>query len=112
MVRVQLASTPSGAEVHNDGALLGRTPFEIDRPQRGGQALDLMLKLPGYKDLPVRVSPYTQEKLAVTLERKRTAAAAPRPAAPPAVKPPEPVKQEEPKRPRSRPSTEVLDPWN
>ncbi len=113
-VRVQIASTPSGAEVHNDGALLGRTPFEIDRPKRAEQALDLVLKMSGYKDLPVRVSPYTQEKLTVTLERKRGGVApAARPTPPPATnKPAEPPKQEEPRRPRTRPSTEVLDPWS
>ncbi len=111
--RVQIASTPSGAEVYSDGVLLGRTPFEIVRPERGEPALDLVLKAAGHKELAVRVTPYTQEELAVTLERKRTGSApAPHVSAPPPAKPSEPPKQEEPRRPRVRPSTEVLDPWN
>jgi predicted Ser/Thr protein kinase len=115
-VRVAITSEPAGAEVHNDGALLGRTPFEIVRPQKGEPALELTLRLGGYKDAPLRVTPYTQEKLAVTLDKKRASsgstAATPKPTPVPAAKP-EPAKPaEEPRRPRSRPSTEVLDPWN
>jgi eukaryotic-like serine/threonine-protein kinase len=116
-VRVQIVSAPLGAEVHSDGALLGRTPFDVERPKRGEPALDLMLKLSGYKDTPVRVSPYTQEKLVINLDKKRASgpsASTPKPA-PPVVKPAEvqPKPADEPRpRQRSRPSTEVLDPWN
>ena len=39
------------------------------RARRAG--LDLTLKLSGYKDAPVRVTAYTQEKLAVALDKKR-----------------------------------------
>ena len=59
--------------VHNDGALLGRTPFTIDRPKAGQPPLDLVLKLSGFKDAPVRISPYTQEQLQITLTRRWTA---------------------------------------
>jgi PEGA domain-containing protein len=110
-VRVQIASTPTGAEVHNDGALLGRTPFTIDRPKAGEPALDLVLKLSGFKDAPVRVSAYTQEQLTITLTRRWT----PAPPAPVrAITPkPEPAKPaDDSPRPRPRPPTEVLDPWN
>jgi serine/threonine-protein kinase len=117
VVRVQISSTPAGAEVHKDGSLLGRTPFDIDRPGRGEPGVDLTLKLSGYKDTPVRVTAYTQEKLAIGLDKKRgsssSSASTQKPAAPVvAPKPPEAPKPEEPRRPRSRPSTEVLDPWN
>jgi serine/threonine-protein kinase len=117
VVRVQISSTPVGAEVYKDGSLLGRTPFDIDRPGRGEPGVDLTLKLSGYKDAPVRVTAYTQEKLGIGLDKKRgsssSSAATPKPAAPVvAPKPPEAPKPEEPRRPRSRPSTEVLDPWN
>ena len=111
-MRVQIASTPTGAEVHNDGALLGRTPFTIERPRAGEPALDLVLKLSGFKDAPIRISAYTQEKLAITLARRWTAVPS-APVRPPPVKP-DPVKPpvDEPPRPRPRPPTEVLDPWN
>jgi hypothetical protein len=66
----------------------------------------------------VRVTAYTQEKLTVELDKKRGSSASPSPApvatkpvpAPPAPAPA--AKPEEPRRPRARPSTEVLDPWN
>jgi serine/threonine-protein kinase len=108
-VRVQIASTPTGAEVHNDGALLGRTPFTIERPKAGQPPLDLVLKLSGFKDAPVRISPYTQEQLQITLARRWTAPT------PPAVRPTPPTPTPKPAddvRPRPRPPTEVLDPWN
>ncbi|MDB4977230.1 MAG: Serine/threonine protein kinase PrkC, regulator of stationary phase [Myxococcaceae bacterium] len=113
-VRVHISSSPEGAEVVGDGALLGRTPFEVDRPKRGEPALELTLKFGGHKDSPVRITSNTQEKLDITLEKKRAAgtASAPRVTPAPVSRPPEPVRQEEPHRPRARPSTEVLDPWN
>jgi len=112
-LRVQLTSTPEGAQVHLNGALLGRTPYEIERPKRGEPELALTLKLAGYKDAFVRVSASTQERLALTLEREKRSAPAPRPRATPATPSAPPDKaQEEPKRPRPRPSTEVIDPWS
>jgi serine/threonine-protein kinase len=118
IVRVKITSKPEGAEVFNDNALLGHTPFELERPKRGESGLDLTLKLSGYKDQQVRVTAYTQEKLTVELDKKRGSSASPSPApvatkpvpAPPAPAPA--AKPEEPRRPRARPSTEVLDPWN
>jgi hypothetical protein len=119
-VRVRIASKPEGAEVFNEGALLGHTPFDLERPKRGEPGLDLTLKLAGYKDQAVRVTAYTQEKLTVELDKRRgspapsasTPAASkpaptPQPAPAPAAKP-----EEAPRRQRTRPSTEVLDPWN
>ncbi|MET0285130.1 MAG: protein kinase, partial [Polyangiales bacterium] len=121
-VQVKITSKPEGAEVFNDGALLGHTPFELERPKRGEPGLDLTLKLSGYKDQPVRVTAYTQEKLSVELDKKRgsssSSASTPTPApTKPAVTPaptPAPATKpaEEPRRQRARPSTEVLDPWN
>jgi eukaryotic-like serine/threonine-protein kinase len=114
-VRVSVASTPSGAEVYGDGTLLGHTPFQVDRPKRGEPGFDLTLKLAGFKDTAVRVTPWTQDELSIGLERERkkpaNSGATTKPPAQPVAKPPEPPK-DEPKRPRQRPSTEVLDPWS
>jgi predicted Ser/Thr protein kinase len=117
VVRVKIASKPDGAEVFNDGALLGHTPFDLERPKRGEPGLDLTLKLSGYKDQPVRVTAYTQEKLTVELDKKRGSSASAstpnKPSAQPTPAPASTPKPEEaPRRPRARPSTEVLDPWN
>ncbi|MDB4985066.1 MAG: Serine/threonine protein kinase PrkC, regulator of stationary phase [Myxococcaceae bacterium] len=110
VVRVHISSSPEGAEVLGDGALLGRTPFEVERPKRGEPALELTLKFAGHKDAAVRISANTQDKLQITLDKKR--GPGPGVSTPSVPRPPEPARQEEPRRPRARPSTEVLDPWN
>jgi eukaryotic-like serine/threonine-protein kinase len=120
VVHVKIASTPEGAEVFADGALLGQTPFDLERPKKGEPGLDLTLKLSGYKDQAVRVTAYTQEKLSVGLDKKRSSSSSsnstptpPKVTPPPPAAKPEPTKTEEPpRRQRARPSTEVLDPWN
>ncbi|HEX5659488.1 MAG TPA: PEGA domain-containing protein, partial [Polyangiales bacterium] len=118
-VQVKIVSKPEGAEVYNEGSLLGHSPFELERPKRGEPGLDLTLKLSGYKDQPVRVTAFTQEKLTVELDKKRGASAsATKPAATPAPAPTptpaqtKPAEEPQPRRQRARPSTEVLDPWN
>jgi serine/threonine-protein kinase len=112
VVVVTISSKPSGAEVLRDGALIGRTPFQVPRPARGEPALDLVLKQDGYKDQPVRVSQLTQIDLKVELERRRSgSSSAAKPAEP---KPSTPAAEEE-KKPKPRPAapaTEVLDPWS
>ena len=114
VVQVHISSSPEGAEVFGDGALLGRTPFEVERPKRGDKPVELTLKLSGYRDTQFRISSATQDKLDITLEKKRSGSATPSTpkVVTPTVSKPAPPKPEEPKRPRSRPSTEVLDPWN
>lgn len=44
---ISLASTPAGAEVYDNGRLLGRTPLKLSRFRTGRFALDV--ELPGYK---------------------------------------------------------------
>jgi len=116
VVLVTVATKPVGAEVFNDGALIGRTPFQIPRPKRGENALDLTLKLDGYKDLPLRLNSLSSPQLTVELEKARrtsTSGATSKPAEP--AKPAKPAVDEEkkPAKPKpNAPQTEVLDPWS
>ncbi len=64
-------TTPTGAEVYLDGALLGQTPLDVERPRRG-ERLELTFKLDGYKDETVRLIARTQAKVHVKLEKDRS----------------------------------------
>jgi predicted Ser/Thr protein kinase len=109
-VQVTISSKPSGAEVYASGALIGRTPYQVQRPQRGEPSLDLLLKADGYKDQPVRISNLTQADLPIDLERRHSGSSS---TAKP-VEPPKPSADEEkkPVKPKPAPQTEVLDPWS
>lgn len=112
VVKVMLKSTPSNAEVYLSGALIGRTPFAVPRPNRGEPALDLVIKADGYKDLSVRIIDLTPEEFPIELEKARksssgTAKPEPTPTPAPVVDDKKPGK-----RPGNAPNTEVLDPWS
>ncbi|MFT3922459.1 MAG: serine/threonine-protein kinase [Myxococcales bacterium] len=114
IVQVTIASTPSGADVFNDGALIGHTPFQLPRPKRGEAALDLSIKLDGYKDLPLRVNAFTTPQLTVELEKERRRSGGGGGSAKPSEAP-KPAAEEEkkPNKPKpNTPATEVLDPWS
>ena len=108
---VTIRSKPA-ADVFRDGALLGRTPFQVPRPTRGEPSLEVMLKQDGYKDQPVRVSELTQIDLMIDLERRRSGSS--NTAKPVEAKPAAPAAEEEkkPKPKPAAPATEVLDPWS
>jgi serine/threonine-protein kinase len=63
--KIRIASEPADAEIVENGTVLGRTPFEIDRPT--GSARMLTVRAPQYQPLLVQVSA-TSEDLAVTLQ--------------------------------------------
>jgi hypothetical protein len=108
-VQVAISSKPDSVDVYSDGALIGHTPFEVQRPKAGEPAVELTLKADGYKDLPLRITQFSQQKLSVELdkERRKPGAVAPAPAQTPKPKP----EPEETPKTKPRPSTEVLDPW-
>jgi serine/threonine-protein kinase len=122
-VVVTLSTTPEQVEVYSEGALIGHTgtpSFTVPRPRRGEPSVSLVLKSDGYEDLPVRITSFTQERLAVALEKTRRRAARRTPSSAATREPekkPEPtppkVIEEAPKSapPLRRPASEVLNPW-
>jgi eukaryotic-like serine/threonine-protein kinase len=78
-IRLQIRSTPAGATVFSakDGTVLGMTP--LDKPHaQGSDALELLLRLHGYKDKTLSVGLDASSATAVELERME-ATAAPKP---------------------------------
>jgi serine/threonine-protein kinase len=114
VVQVALTSKPESVDVYSDGALIGRTPLTVPRPKEGEKALEIVLRADGYKDLALRITQFSQEKLAVELDKDRRRnnnnnAAPNRPEAPAPARPAEPAEDNNRRKPR--PPTEVLDPW-
>jgi serine/threonine-protein kinase len=100
---VMLRSEPSGASVVVDGAIVGRTPAEFPKPESGARLIEL--RLAGYQNEKVSITPAAPGELQVTM-RKRQTAVPPRPAAPPASTN---AAAATPKRERIK--SEVVDPW-
>jgi tRNA A-37 threonylcarbamoyl transferase component Bud32 len=111
-VQVALKTKPESVDVYADGALIGHTPLTLPRPGEGQKPLEIVLRADGYKDLPLRITQYTQEKLSVELdkekERRRGSGASPSRPEPSTPARPEPADNNNRK---PRPPTEVLDPW-
>jgi tRNA A-37 threonylcarbamoyl transferase component Bud32 len=110
-VQVAINSKPDAVEVYNDGALIGHTPLEVPRPKAGEPALELTLKADGFKDLPLRITQFSQQKLSIELDKERRKPGSVAPARP--VEPVKPKTEPEEPKPKTKPrtSTEVLDPW-
>jgi serine/threonine-protein kinase len=111
IVQVALTAKPETVEVFSSGALIGHTPLTMPRPKAGEPPLELILRADGYKDLALRITQFSQEKLSVQLDKERKRGGS------------QPARQNEPANPgktpdqqpdqqrRPRPQTEVLDPW-
>jgi serine/threonine-protein kinase len=102
---VRIDSTPTGATLVMDGAIVGSTPAQFPRPASGVRVLEL--RLDGYGRESVRVAADSPAELKVVLKKR----ASERPAAPKkktAAKT-EPKPKAEPSK-KIRPS-EVVDPW-
>ena len=99
---VTVKSTPSGATLVLDGAIVGTTPAMFPKPKAGTRTLEL--RHDGYQRETLVIGPETADILELTL-RKRAAARPERPAKAPASKP-KPAAN----KPR-RTSSEVVDPW-
>lgn len=111
---ITLTSSPDGVEVWQGESLVGNTPVEVERPQRG-DTLDLELRRPRYENQAFRVSHLTQESVHITLQRARgRAVGGDRRQLGMAT---EPVMVTAPPPPMvtpmmsHTPSSEVLDPW-
>jgi hypothetical protein len=96
--------------VYADGRLIGRTPLSLPRPAEG-QTLEIVLKADGYKDLALRITPYTQETLALELDKEKERRRGGSGASPGRPEPSTPARPEPDNNRKPRPPTEVLDPW-
>jgi serine/threonine-protein kinase len=67
---IAVASDPPGAEVFQDGALLGATPLSVPRPTTG--TVDMELKLEGYRSSLMRLTSSSPERIMASLERAPT----------------------------------------
>ncbi len=109
-VRVTITSDPAGAAVYRDDALLGNTPFVVDRPV-GDTTFELSLRSPGFANQPVRVSSMTQAALNIPLERERRVGGGghrPPPSGQAAGTPPAAHNG----RPAGGTASEVINPWD
>ncbi len=108
--KVTVSSEPAGAEVYLNGALLGNTPFTLDKP-KGSQTIEIELREPGYTEHTVQIAALTAETVTIALKPKRSGGG--RPSRPSATPAPTPAPTPGPaKTPSKRPATEVLDPWD
>jgi hypothetical protein len=112
VVQVALSSKPDAVEVFSAGALIGHTPLTMPRPKAGEPAVELILRADGYKDLALRITEFSQDKLSVELDKERRRGGA-APARPNEPEKPQRTPDSQPENPqrRPRPQTEVLDPW-
>ena len=71
LVSFSISSTPSGAEVirASDQRPLGHTPFHYEMVRGKGEE-SLLLRLPGYEDLPVNLGEQTAQELSLKLTPK------------------------------------------
>ncbi len=124
--KVSLSTEPVGAEVWMGEELLGNAPLAIPRPAKG-EKVELLLRLPGYKDREVRVSAFTAEQVRVRLEKESSSHRRSRrrgrrhPSPPPApqtkapqAEPPKPPSAQRTEQPRRRSrvgASEIINPW-
>jgi serine/threonine-protein kinase len=113
VVQVALSSKPDAVEVFSSGALIGHTPLTLPRPKAGEPAMELVLRADGYKDVALRITQFSQEKLSVELDKERRRGNGATPARPNEPSNPQKTPDSQPENPqrRPRPQTEVLDPW-
>jgi serine/threonine-protein kinase len=116
---VTVTSYPANAEIYQEGALVGNSPYALSKPN-SGQDVKLELRLPGYDSKVVTISAATGSSIGVNLAKK--------PEEKPAVEekpaPRASTPTQKPKTPKPKPSgdkpaggkgrsqTEVLDPWD
>lgn len=69
-VKLELISTPVGAEVYRDGELLGTTPLALE-VVKSEDATTLDVKLDGYKDKSVTLKPSADQHLEFSLVKAK-----------------------------------------
>ncbi len=107
--QVTISSSPAGAEVYRDDALLGNTPVTLDKP-KAGEHVELELRLSGYQSKSFSITKMTEDELKVTLSKRATSTHSKPPSRP------QPAPVENKPKPKPKPQhhgvdTEVLDPW-
>ena len=73
---IEIETQPSGAEVWQDGVLLGNTPFQLPRPRR---VTELSLSKSGYAPRQVKIDARTLSKVSLSLEQHASQARLARP---------------------------------
>ncbi len=66
---VRIESDPPGAEVVIDGLVLGTTPLEVPRPQRGAEVTAVTLRMRGFRERALGISQFSPTTIQQTLER-------------------------------------------
>ncbi|MDB4990166.1 MAG: Serine/threonine protein kinase PrkC, regulator of stationary phase [Myxococcaceae bacterium] len=104
---ISLRSEPSGAEIVIDGAIVGRTPAALPRPEAGERTVEL--RLLGYSPHALKLRSDSPSTLDVSLHKHAEASQAK-----PATKGARKAKAAHPAAPakRRRLSSEVVDPWS
>ena len=67
---VTISSEPTGAELYRDDALLGNTPFPIQKP-KDNERIDLEVRLSGYDSKAFSITAITRDELNVTLDKQK-----------------------------------------
>ncbi len=111
---IQITSVPEGAEVYLAGALVGNTPYALDKPERK-EVLELEFRKAGFKDKKVKISSYTSKKMQVTLAKESSRSSRSSRSTSTAKRPKKRSGSSGPSWPGAGERagrTEVLDPWD
>jgi len=114
---VTVTSYPANAEIYQEGALVGNSPYALSKPD-SGKDVKLELRLPGYDSKVVTISAATGSSIGVNLakkpEDKPKAEEKPAPHVNATPKPKKPKAEGKPASGggKGRAQTEVLDPWD
>lgn len=110
---IEIVTEPPGAEVVIDNVTVGNTPLSLPAPDKGERAADVRLR--GFANTTVQLSQESPDVVRVDLSpseapRRRTPSPSHSPTTEPTHSPAtEPTPQAT--TPRTRPSSEVVDPW-
>jgi hypothetical protein len=105
---VTIKSEPEGAELYRDGALIGNTPFSMQKP-KDRERVDLEVRLAGYEAKAFSITAFTREELKLTLDKQKAPA---RRSGSSRRNDGEQSDKPKPEKPRRGADTEVLDPWD
>jgi serine/threonine protein kinase len=101
LANISVASTPAGAEIVLDGAIVGNTPASLPRPEQGERVIEL--RLDGYARQTLKLRADSPSQMGVTLQKRGV------------EKLQKPVKKAHATQPKPRKhkagSSEVVDPW-
>ena len=68
---VKMTSTPEGAELYQNGALMGKLPFDLVKPKAGEPAVTYVVKMTGYDDMEIVVSASTPDAFPIELDKAK-----------------------------------------